>query len=249
MDLLFNVFTNPAIQFLFLLGLAALFRFLKKGRASNVALAGLLFWFFLISTAPISQWLIFNLENRHKSFQAEGFSKDSINILVLGGGHSTSHDNSYLGQLVSVSVARLTEAIRIHYRIPGSHIVCSGNSIPDGTTQAEITSLAALELGVNFKDTMQIRSPKNTVEEIKAYKKRFGTKEPFILVTSAFHMPRAMLICKHEGLQAIPAPTDFYFKNEDRRSFNFKPSVQKMKMFQIASHEWGGMFKIWASYR
>jgi uncharacterized SAM-binding protein YcdF (DUF218 family) len=49
---------------------------------------------------------------------------------------------------------------------------------------------------------------RDTYEEAKEIKKLLGDQK-FLLVTSAFHMPRSMNIFKKLGLNAIPAPGDF----------------------------------------
>jgi uncharacterized SAM-binding protein YcdF (DUF218 family) len=201
---------------------------------------------FLISVTPFSQWMIFSLESKYKPLQAKQIESDSsVNILILGGGHAIAPDLPASGQLVSASLARLVEGIRIHKQIHGSRLICSGNSMSRRTTQAEMLANSAIELGVNANDTIQNRSPRNTSEEIHAYKERFGNRSPLIIVTSSYHMPRVQLLCEREGLILIPAPTDYYLKQDPLKSrFNFKPSVVKIHMFQSAIHEYVGMLKI-----
>ncbi len=201
---------------------------------------------FLISVTPFSQWIIFNLESKYKPLQIEQISTESsINILILGGGHAIAPDLPASGQLMSSALARLAEGIRIYNQIPESRLICSGNSMSRRTTQAEMLANAAIELGVSPNDTIQNRSPQNTSEEIQAYKERFGDRSPVIVVTSAYHMKRALMICESEGLRAIPAPTDYYIKKDPQKSsFNFGPSILKIQMLQSALHEYAGMAKI-----
>lgn len=55
-------------------------------------------------------------------------------------------------------------------------------------------------------------------------------------------MPRAVMICEKYGLTPIPAPTDFYVNVDNGNNpFNFKPSKDKMIMFEKALHEYLGI--------
>ncbi|MCX8492553.1 MAG: YdcF family protein [Cyclobacteriaceae bacterium] len=147
---------------------------------------------------------------------------------------------------MSSALSRLVEGIRIHKQMPGSRLICSGNSMSRRTTQAEMLANAAIGLGVSPNDTIQSRFPKNTLEEIHAYNMRFGNKYPAIIVTSSYHMPRVQLICEREGLKLIPAPTDYYLKTNPLKKgrFDFKPSATKIQMLQSALHEYAGMLKL-----
>ena len=71
----------------------------------------------------------------------------------------------------------------------------------------------AIELGV--KPTAIIQDPlsSNTFEHTQNLKSILKQQD-FILVTSALHMNRAMLLFKHQQLNPIPAPTQFLFKGD-----------------------------------
>ena len=65
----------------------------------------------------------------------------------------------------------------------------------------------AISLGVDKEDIILYLGTKDTQEEAQAGKKLLGDK-PFILVTSASHMTRAVNFFRNEGLAPIPAPTN-----------------------------------------
>lgn len=238
-----NFFVDPLNLFwVALLSAAVLFwcNFKKLSRAlSFFALA----WIFTITISPIPQWLIYNLEHKYEPWRPEPQSVNyPVHILILGGGHSIAPELPSTGQLMSSALGRITEGIRIHRLIASSKLICSGNSQSKRTTQAEMLANAAVELGVFPVDTLQLRRASNTQEELLEYKKRFGIERKVILVTSAFHMPRAIAICQLNGIDAIPAPADFYLKKDPSRGyFDFRPSVSKISMMQMALHEQLGL--------
>jgi uncharacterized SAM-binding protein YcdF (DUF218 family) len=204
-------------------------------------------WIFCISVTPFSQWILYRLESQYQPFQNNVKLDSPTYILILGGGFTMAPALPASGQVFPATLGRLTEGIRIQHQVPGSKLVCSGNSTSTSTkiTQAEVVANAAIELGIEPRDTIQLRPPTNTREEIKAYLKRFGFGKNVIIVTNAYHMPRTMLICKQEGLKAISAPTDYCLKKDPRKTlFDFRPSIFKIFMFDYAMHEYLGMIKI-----
>jgi uncharacterized SAM-binding protein YcdF (DUF218 family) len=226
------------------------FRFYKKYRVSNLISLFLLFWIWLIGCTPFSQLLLTNLEHQYYPLRVEEVKTDSVNILVLGAGHSISNDQSNLGQLTQVSQVRLTEGVRLKRLLKNSLLILSGSPGRIGSvSQAEVTALAALELGVSAEDTSQLRSPTNTEEEILAYKDRFETDRLCVLVTSANHMPRAIFLCEKVGINVLPAPTDFHVNKMDDKSLaDFSPSLQKIHHFQIVLREYAAKWYLrWKS--
>lgn len=65
----------------------------------------------------------------------------------------------------------------------------------------------AQSLGVPRSDIITLDKPKDTEEEAAAVKQAIGDA-PFLLVTSASHLPRAMIFFQHAGLNPLPAPAN-----------------------------------------
>jgi uncharacterized SAM-binding protein YcdF (DUF218 family) len=245
MNTFFNWLCNPVAIYV-LIVIAALGLHIAQQRRKAIIFFGIgIFWILLVSSSPFPQWIVNSLEKKYQAFSKVHYElKLPVYILVLGGGHSHDPDMPASMKLSRNASVRLMEGLRIYRQIDGSKLVGSGSSLSKRTTLAETQSIAAIELGVESDDTLQNREPKNTSEEILAYKKRFGEDGTLILVTSAIHMPRAMTLCKKYGLEAIPAPTEFYLKRDDQKSFyDFKPSVRKMEMMESALHEYAGLVK------
>jgi len=58
-----------------------------------------------------------------------------------------------------------------------------------------------------------------------------------LLVTHAWHMPRAMWAFKHTGIRAVPAPTGFIYADEEERGFQWLPSARAVYEVRLALHE------------
>ena len=101
-------------------------------------------------------------------------------VVVLGGGYTWNPEWAPSSNLINNSLPRLTEGIRLW--------------------QAE-------SLGVPRSDIIVLDRPKDTEEEALAVKRAIGDA-PFLLVTSASHLPRAMIFFRHAGLDPLPAPAN-----------------------------------------
>jgi uncharacterized SAM-binding protein YcdF (DUF218 family) len=241
----FYWFCNPVADFIVLLVTAIILYLYKKEKLAFIFFSLGIGWILLTSSTPFPQWLVYTLERKYPVFDSANYDfRPPVKILVLGGGHSYEPGLPASMKLSGTASARLVEGLRIYKQLKGSKLVGSGSSLTKRMTLAEVQAIAAVELGVSEGDTLQSREPTNTAEEIQAYKKRFGENGSLILVTSAIHMPRAIILCKKFGVEAIPAPTEFFLKKDPERSlYDFKPSVRKMEMVESALHEYAGMLK------
>jgi uncharacterized SAM-binding protein YcdF (DUF218 family) len=126
----------------------------------------------------------------------------------------------------------------IYHKVPKSKIVFSGYSKSKRTALAYVIAQASLSFAVNPKDTMQLRKPSNTLEEALEFKRRFSDKKIY-LVTSAYHMPRAVKIFKSFGLIPKPIPTDFKLrgKNENLFYVSWGMNHKKFILIELGLHE------------
>lgn len=245
MNSFFHWLGNPIILYLLANIIAGtLFFFEKKRQAWYFFLFGVV-WMFMVGVSPLPQWLAFRMERQYPVFSLDSWNlEEPVHILVLGGGYHYDPSLPATMRLSRRASPRLVEGLRIYRLLPDSKVVGSGRSFSKWASLAEVQSVAAIELGISEEDTLQSREPRNTAEEIFAYKKRFGSSGSLIVVTSALHMPRTMLICRANGLMAIPAPADFFVKHNGETSpLHFKPSALKIELMQNVLHEYMGIVK------
>lgn len=194
-------------------------------------------WLFLIAYSPFSNYIIQPLEKQYKAYV--NIDPKIEYVLVLGSGHFTNKELPSLSQLSSSALARLTEGIRIFRQLDNAKIIFSGYGGLDKTTpHAFISKEVAISLGVDEKNILTQELAKDTQEEAKFVKNLVGNKK-FVLVTSSFHMPRAMEIFKNESLNVIPAPTDFLSKGDG--SYKSEPRANEIRKTEVAMHEYLGI--------
>ena len=204
----------------FIIGLLYLYR--NKIKRAKIVLTLSLFWLILISYAPFANLLIAPLENYYPPLQVRNIPKDIKYIFILGGDIN----------------ARTWEIMRLYNKISNIKIITSGRSIVKRISEAKETEMRLISCGIPKEDIIMNESPRDTQEEVEALKELIGTK-PFILVTSAYHMPRSMLLFKSKGLNPIPAPTDL--KVEDTDWILSPPSLTQLRKTEIAWHEYIGL--------
>lgn len=81
----------------------------------------------------------------------------------------------------------------------------------------------------------------NTEQEARAVRRLMPDNQPSILlVTSAFHMPRAVHTFRHAGFEVHPYPVDFLSSVAERTPMDYLPSAHDLRLTDIAVREWIG---------
>ena len=97
--------------------------------------------------------------------------------------------------------------------------------IPEGEHLKEI----AITNGISENNILLTENVENTDQEAKAIKKLLSADEPrVILVTSAFHMPRAQLVFEAAGINVVPFPVDFQKGLSKITFMSFMPSANAL---------------------
>jgi uncharacterized SAM-binding protein YcdF (DUF218 family) len=130
-------------------------------------------------------------------------------IVVLGGGHADATGRSATQKLSSSASARLVEAVRLARLLPDATLIVSGPAAGTGATHAAVLAAAAVSMGIEPRRIVQIDTARDTDDEAQEMRRRVAPGVPIALVTSAWHMPRAVALMRRAGLAPLPCPTDF----------------------------------------
>ena len=167
-------------------------------------------------------------------------AEDVAYIAILGSGHVSDPRLPVTAQIGSSSLYRLVEGVRLSHLLPKARIVITGGIGYDPVPNAEIVAKAAKVLGLDETRLIVEDWPRDTLQEAEALVRVVGTK-PFILVTSASHMERAMEIFRQRGMHPIAAPTDYMFKNELNKSAgSFLPKPGNLDLARSLIYEYLG---------
>jgi len=193
-------------------GLALLWFAKKRQQAGKILVTVGLALLLLFSNAAVSRTLIAPLERCHKPILYDGrvpvtFS-DIKWIVVLGGGHAPHDRMPNTSQLSYRALPRVVEAVRLHRLLPHAKLITSGASFGAPQRDAAIMALAAQELGVPADAILLEEKSRDTKDQAR-YIRSMIARDKFILVTAAYHMPRAVALFRKQGIDPIPAPADF----------------------------------------
>ncbi|MDR7875227.1 envelope biogenesis factor ElyC [Yersinia mollaretii] len=158
----------------------------------------------LISLQPVADRLLLPLEKQYATYQGN----DPVDyIVVLGGGYTFNPNWAPSANLFANSLPRVTEGVRLYRAHPNAKMVFTGGSTANNQSSAKTAAQVAESLGVQAADIVVLEQPKDTHEEAAAVATLVGDK-PFLLVTSASHLPRAIKFFTAIGLHPIPAPAN-----------------------------------------
>jgi uncharacterized SAM-binding protein YcdF (DUF218 family) len=204
-----------------------------------------------LSCAPISGKFLRPLEQEYPPLISTADSDARMQkvryIVVLGAGYSSDPALPVTSRVTHTTLSRLAEGIRLHKEIAGSKLILSGGSASSGGTSAEAMAELARSLGVKEQDLILEAESKDTEEEARLLEP-IVKKEPFILVTSAYHMKRSVALMKKLGLNPIPASADHLATAEaNAQAMDFFPDSRGLMKSERAIHEYLGI--IWSKLR
>lgn len=136
-------------------------------------------------------------------------------IVVLGGGSLPAEPPRPTIQLDAATANRLLYAIELYRERKAPLVILSGGPPPFAPTlppQADQMDLVLQTMGVPKLAILRESSSHNTYESARSVDVILRNRQihRILLVTSAFHMPRAMKVFRTRGINVIAAPCDFF---------------------------------------
>jgi uncharacterized SAM-binding protein YcdF (DUF218 family) len=216
-------------------------RFARAGRALMVGAvialaAGLL--------TPLGALLLRPLEERFPPPPAN--IPAPAGIIVLGGAVDTEKSEARGRVFLTADAARMTTGVELARRYPSARLVFTGGSaslLGEGPPEAIGARKLWLSLGVPAERMTFEEKSRNTWENAVFTRDLVKPKpgETWLLVTSAWHMPRSVGIFRHLGFDVVPYPVA-YRTFGDERDFLLSPSMtDRVFMLDFGIREWVGL--------
>jgi uncharacterized SAM-binding protein YcdF (DUF218 family) len=204
----------------------------------------------LCGFSPIGKWLILPLEQRFPPWDASRGAPDGI--VILGGAIDPDLSAAH-GQAVFTDAAdRVVAAAELARQYPKARIVFSGgnaNLLADDSAKEADYALSALEdLGVAKERLTAERLSRNTVENAEFVKAVANPREGerWLLVTSAFHMPRSIGLFRRAGFAVEAYPVDWRVSQSKAFSFS-SVAINGLERTEVAMREWIGLAAYWVT--
>lgn len=233
---------------LLILGLAgALAAAFGAPGTGSALMAASLVGFAVAGLSPLGNLLLIPLEDRFPRASGE---PAPTGVVVLGGSFDTVVSGSRGRIALTDAAERLTEVADLARRWPDARIVFTGGSgmlLYGGATEAELAARLFASFGV-AKDRLTLESrSRNTVENARFTRELVSPKpgERWLIVTSAYHMPRAIGCFRKAGFEVEPWPVDYRTRGPQDAVRPFPSVSAGLRRTDVAAREWLGL----VSYR
>ena len=213
-------------------------RSLRRLGSSLVLFAFALLWFFSCNVA--TRLVGVPLEGEEAPL-ADTLELGGCDAVVLLGGGMGAHETCGRAEMFT-SADRVWEAARQWkaHQDGSLKLVMSGGGVEWSTAPL------LKDLGVDEKSIVFFPKARNTEEEAQMIAAA-GFRR-ILLVTSAWHMPRAKTLFEREGPEVVPAPTDYemhYCAESPLKCVDFLPSADALWRNSVAVKEWVARFCYW----
>lgn len=241
--------TNLLIGIGFVGAILMFTRFASLGRKLVIAAVLLLV---ICGLSPLGNLLLYPLEQRFPPWDAARGAPDGI--IVLGASIEADLSTAHGTPVVRSSPDRLIAAAALAHRYPNARIVFSGGSselISNDAREADFAGPIFESLGIDKSRLIMERHSRNTQENAEFSKALLAPKdgERWLLVTSAFHMPRSVGLFRKVGFAVEPYPVDWRVGGRgDVLSFS-NVAIDGLGRTDMAIREWIGLIAYRATGR
>ena len=225
-----------------LLALILLPRFRRL--AASMLWGGMLVFGFLGFKA-VPEALLRSLESRF-NVPSLTSSDQYAGVIVLGGATGNPDIYKAHGQVpLGDAAERMTVPVALLRKFPNFELIFSGGEgrlVPTGTKEAELAKVFYTEQGVDMRRVTLESNARTSRENAKRVAALLGErcKQPWLLVTSAWHMPRSMAEFQAVGCNVTAYPVDF--RTGEETSWMEYSMAGSLMAWQTALHEYLGMF-------
>ncbi len=233
--------------------LVALFMVWKRPRTAAIAIALALILLLFSSNAWIPNLLVRSLEWQY----LPATQLPNADAIVVLGGATRPALPPRPGVDLNESGDRVIYAAQLYRQQKAPIIILSGGRIDwgdnKGLAESEDMQTVLTSIGIPPEAIIQESESLNTYQNAVNVRKILDSRgiRRVLLVTSAIHMPRSFLIFKRQGIDAIPAPTDFLITQNDMQSLsstpkaailNVLPDSNNLQRLTAALKEYVGIF-------
>ncbi|MCP4615261.1 MAG: YdcF family protein [Bradyrhizobium sp.] len=216
-------------------------RFATLGRRLMVT-ALLLLGIFAFS--PAANFILYPLEQRFPKWDSSRGDPDGI--IVLGGALDPDLSAAHGEPVITGAADRIIGAATLAHRYPNARLVFTGGSsrlLHNDAKEADYATALFQGLGIPKSRLTMERLSRNTKENAEFSKELLKPKpgERWLLVTSAYHMPRSMGLFRKAGFPVEPYPVDWKVGTQEDLLTYYINATGGLARFDLGVREWMGL--------
>lgn len=196
----------------------------------------------LVLAYPVGDWLIQPLEQRFEKPSSLPAQIDGI--IVLGGGEDLKRSLSWNVAELGLGGDRYIAAKKLADIYPDAPVIFTGGSgsiqLQNTGSEGEIASQVFYDMGLDLQRLTLESESRNTYENFRNIQPITRSGGQYLLVTSAFHMPRSVGIARQFNMDVIPYPVDYRSNSAQLRRVNLD-LFDHLKALEPGWREWIGL--------
>ena len=184
----------------------------------------------LLSLPFVSNQLI-NLLEKNYSVISPNELDTADTVVVLSGMLQTIKQDSMIHYEFSEAVDRIFAGINLLKMGKAQKIILTRGKLPwnKGVPEGDYLAEFVQSQGIDPNRILLTEIVQNTNDEAKAISRMLPKNSEVILVTSAFHMPRAKKVFQNQNLKVIPYAVDFRSSTKKIDILDFLPQANAFK--------------------
>ena len=231
----------------FLIGLGlfgAMLLLTRFDRLGRRLMATVLILLVICAFSPLANFLLYPLEQRFPKWDVSRGNPDGI--IVLGGPLDADLSAAHGVPVISGAADRIIGATTLALRYPNARLVYTGGSpnlLHNDAKEADYATALLQGLGIAKSRLTMERDSRNTKENAEFTKAIAKPKrgERWLLVTSAYHMPRSVGLFRKAGFAVEAYPVDWKVGTSEDLLKYYLVGSNGLQLVDIAVREWLGL--------
>jgi uncharacterized SAM-binding protein YcdF (DUF218 family) len=194
--------------------------------------------------SPLANFVLYPLEQRFPKWDSSRGDPDGI--IVLGGPLDADLSAAHGVPVISGAADRIVGGATLAHRYPNARLVYTGGSpnlLHNDAKEADYATALLQGLGIPKSRLTMERQSRNTKENAEFTKEIVKPKpgERWLLVTSAYHMPRSIGLFRKAGFKVEAYPVDWKVGTQEDLFKYYVVANDGLQLVDIGVREWLGL--------
>jgi uncharacterized SAM-binding protein YcdF (DUF218 family) len=207
--------------------------------------------------SPLGQALILPLEDRFPRADLDQ-PPPPTGFIVLGGAEDRLVGTARHAPTLNEAGERILETVILARKFPEAKIAFSGGDagiLYKSDSEAKGAAALLTSMGLDRDRLILESNSRDTFENARFLKDELtklglvGPDTRWVLITSAYHMPRAIGTFRHAGFDVEAWPVDYRTRGKADLSRPFDKVSEGLRRVDTAAREWVGLLAYWLAGR